>query len=70
MSLEVFLEGEQVKFINNERGTSLAVQWLRLHDPMHRAWVRFLVRKLRSYMLCGSAKKVFKKKKKEMKAGC
>ena len=31
MSLEVFLEGEQVKFINNERGTSLAVQWLRLH---------------------------------------
>ena len=32
------------------RGTSLAVQWLRLHLPMHGVRVRPLVRALRSHM--------------------
>ena len=31
-------------------GTSLVVQWLRIHLPMHGTWVQSLVRKLRSHM--------------------
>ena len=31
------------------RGTSLEVQWLKLHLPMQGVWVRSLVRELRSY---------------------
>ena len=34
----------------------LAVQWLRLCLPMHRAQVPLFVGELRSYMLCGVAK--------------
>ena len=30
-------------------GTSLVVQWLRIHLPMHGTWVQSLVRKLRSH---------------------
>jgi len=33
-----------------EVGTSLAVQWLRLHLPMQGVWVQSLVRELRSHM--------------------
>ena len=39
-------------------GTLLVVQWLRLHVPIHRTWVWSLVRKLRSYMMHGSKKKM------------
>ena len=38
-------------------GTSLAVQWLRLHLPMQRVWVRSLIRELRSHMLRGQKTK-------------
>ena len=31
-------------------GTSLVVQWLRIHFAMQEMWVRFLVRELRSHM--------------------
>ena len=34
-------------------GTSLVVQWLRLHLPVQGVWVRSLVRELRSHMPCG-----------------
>lgn len=43
----------------------LAVQWLRVHAFTTGAWVRFLVRELGSHMLCGMAKKLKKKKKRE-----
>ena len=42
-------------------GTSLVVHCLRMHLPMHRAQVQFLVRELGSHMLQGLARK----KKKE-----
>ena len=47
--------------IRNRTGISLAVQWLRMHTSMHGAWVRSLVRELRSYKSHGMAKR--KKKK-------
>ena len=31
-------------------GTSLVVQWLRLHLSMQEVWVSFLIGELRSYM--------------------
>ena len=31
-------------------GTSLVVQWLRIHLPVQVAWVQSLVRELRSHM--------------------
>ena len=43
-------------FAKNEEsrvGTSLAVQWLRCHCPVHAAQVQFLSRELRPYMSCG-----------------
>ena len=39
---------------NEEIGTSLVVQWLRIHLPMQRAQVWSLVRELRSHILCGN----------------
>ena len=36
--------------LQTRRGTSLAVQWLRLHLPMQGLWVRSLVGELRSHM--------------------
>ena len=39
------------------QGTSLVVQWLRLHLPMQGAWVQSLVGELRSHMLSGTSKK-------------
>ena len=38
-------------------GTSLVVQWLRIHLAIHRTWVQSLARELRSHMLHSSAKK-------------
>ena len=35
------------------RGTSLVVQWLRIHLPMQGTWVQSLVKKLRSHMPWG-----------------
>ena len=37
---------------SNQEGTSLVVQWLRLHAQMHRAFVQSLVKGLRSHTLC------------------
>ena len=45
-------------------GTSLAVQWLRLHLPMQGVRVQSLVRELRSHMLHGQKNKTKKKKRK------
>ena len=42
---------------NEQCGTSLAVQWLRLRLPMQGVWVRSLVRELRSHMPCGQKTK-------------
>ena len=39
-----------------QRGTLLAVQWLRLHLPMQGVWVQSLVRELRSHMPRGQKK--------------
>lgn len=36
----------------NRRGTSFAVEWLKLHLPMQGVWVRYLVRELKSHMPC------------------
>ena len=44
-------------------GTSLAIQWLRLCASNAGAQVQFLVRELRSCVLCGTAKKCNNKKK-------
>ena len=38
-------------------GTSLVVQWLRLHLPMQGVWVQSLVGELRSHMLLGQKTK-------------
>ena len=35
-------------------GTSLVVQWLRIHLPMQRTWIQYLVRELRSHMMQGN----------------
>ena len=35
--------------IKHTRGTSLLVQWLRLHLPIQTVWVRSLVEELRSH---------------------
>ena len=35
---------------NKNSGTSLVVQWLRLHLPMQRVWAGSLVRELRSHV--------------------
>ena len=40
--------------IKNHAGTSLAVQWLRIHFPLQRTRVPSLVRELRSHMLQGN----------------
>ena len=40
------------KLKNDKSGTSLVVQWLRLHLPLKGVWVQHLVRKLRSHMPC------------------
>ena len=37
-------------------GTSLVVQWLRLHLSMQGTWVRFLIREIRFHMPGGRAK--------------
>ena len=39
-------------------GTSFAVQWLILPASNAGGWVRSLVRELRSFMLCSTAKKI------------
>ena len=44
-------------------GASLAVQWLRLHTLNAKAWIQSLARKLRSYMLYGTVKKLYKSTK-------
>ena len=44
------------QYKNNEAGTSLVVQGLRLRASTAGAWVQSLVGELRSHMLCGSAK--------------
>ena len=54
-----YRKGEKVSYfilqINyNHAGTSLAVQWLRIHLPMQGTWVRSLVGELRSHMLQGT----------------
>ena len=38
-------------------GTSLVVQWLRIHLAIYGIWVQSLVKELRSHMLHSSAKK-------------
>ena len=43
-------------------GTSLGVQWLRLHLPMHGMQVQSLVGQLRSHMPWGQKKKDIKQK--------
>ena len=37
-------------YLTHYVGTSLAIQWLRLHVSTVGAWVQFLVQELRSYM--------------------
>ena len=44
-------------------GTSLVVQWLRLHTANAGAWVRSLVRQLRSNMPCSVGQRFFLKKR-------
>ena len=44
-------------------GTSLAVQWLRLHLPMQGVWVQSLVTELRSHMPPGQKPKKHKQQK-------
>jgi len=39
------------------QGTSLVVQWLRLHLAMQGVWVRPLVSKLRPHIPCGQKRK-------------
>ena len=41
----------------HEVGTSLGVQWLRLHLPMQGVLVQFLVRELRANMRCSQKTK-------------
>ena len=48
-------------------GTSLVVQWLRLHIPMQEVGVRSLVRQLRSHMRQGQKKKKTKHPKAMLK---
>ena len=43
-------------------GTSLVVQWLRIHLPMQEEWVQSLVRELRYHMPCDQKKKKIKQK--------
>ena len=47
-------------------GTSLVVQWLRIHLAMEGTLVRPLVGELRSHMLLGSAQNNLKKEKKNI----
>lgn len=53
-------------------GTSLVVQWLRLHLPMRAVWVRPLIKELRSQVPHGQKAKQTKKaiKKKNQKQYC
>ena len=44
-------------------GTSLVVQWLRLHLPMQGVWVQSLVAELRSHMPPGQKKTEHKQQK-------
>ena len=59
-SMELRLVEESQMVINtikkNKEGTSLAVQWLRLHLPVQGVRVRSLVGELRSHMLRGQKK--------------
>ena len=41
---------------SGDGGTALVVQWIRLHASTAGMRVQFLVRELRSHMLCGVAK--------------
>ena len=50
------------KLLIRQTGTSLAVQWLRLHLPMQGVQVRSLVGKLRFHMRCGQKTKNIKQK--------
>ena len=50
VGLEMILPCIKLVHEDWEPGTSLVVQWLRIHLAMQRTWVRFLVRELRSYM--------------------
>ena len=45
-------------------GTSLVIQWLRLHSSTAGSWIQFLVGELRSHMLCCMAKKEEEEEKK------
>ena len=40
--------------IKNKSGTSLVVQWLRIHLPIQGMWVQMLVRELRFHMQWGN----------------
>ena len=42
---------------NNVEGTSLVIQWLRLHLPMQEVWVQPLVGELGSHIPHGQKKK-------------
>ena len=48
---------------NNQKQTSLVVQWLRFHLPMQEVWVWSLVSDLRFHMLWGAVKIFLKRKK-------
>ena len=39
-------------------GTSLVVQWLRLHLPVQGVWIRSMVRELSSHMPCHQKTKI------------
>ena len=53
-------------FKNPIQGTSLAVQWLRLHLPMQEVWVQSLGGELRFHMPHGQKnQKTFKKTQKQ-----
>ena len=43
--------------IKKYHGTSMEVQWLKIHLPMQGVWVRSLVRKPRSHILLGKKTK-------------
>ena len=52
--VERFCEDVTRPFRTNTRGTSLVVQWLRIHLPMKGIQVRFLVEELRSHVNQGN----------------
>ena len=63
VSVHLSVPPDYIFYLKKLIRTSLVVQWLRLHAlPPQGAWVRSLVRELRSCMPCHAVKKNEKKK--------